>query len=57
MRQGDYPTKFIWYPNSKDLFLCTSSKSDEIVIRDLRVPSIVTKFNGVTADSKSDQKI
>lgn len=57
MRQGDYPTKFIWYPESKDIFLCTSSKSDEIVMRDLREPSVVATFNGVVSESKSEQKI
>lgn len=45
MRQGDYPSKFIWYPNSKDIFLCTSNKSDEIIARDLRVSNPVAKFN------------
>jgi WD40 repeat protein len=57
MRQGDYPTKFIWYPNSKDIFLCTSSKSDEIVMRDLRTPEVVCTFNGNLSDSKNEQKI
>lgn len=56
MRGGDYSSKFIWYPNSKDVFLCTSSKSDEIISRDLRQPGVVAKFNGFE-DSKPEQKI
>lgn len=56
MRQGDYSSKFIWYPNSKDVFLCTSSKSDEIISRDLRQSGIVSSFNG-TEDLKTDQKV
>lgn len=57
MRQGDYPSKFVWYPNSKDVFLCPSSKSDEIVIRDLRNEKIVETINGNTYDDRNEQKI
>lgn len=53
MRQGDYPSKFVWYPNSKDLFLCPSSKSDEIVIRDLRTDKIAETINGHTYDDRN----